>query len=528
MLFNSQEYVLLLVPFAILYWLVPWQRARLVVMLAGSVAFYASWDWRFLPLLYGAVIVSYALVSIGATRRAMARRTGAALFGLTIGLNLLLLGIFKYTNFLLSGAVDTGAAILRITDASFTPLSIILPLGISFFTFQLIAYAVDVERGVVQKERSLLTFSVFISYFPQLIAGPICRGRELLPQLNARQTFSVNALIQGILMLCVGYFIKAGIADNLAPYVQAVYSDASAATHQETVYATLAFALQIFFDFWGYSTMALGSAWMFGIMLPVNFNLPYIATSFQTFWRRWHMTLSFWLRDYLYISLGGNRHGRFRTYINLFLVMLIGGLWHGAAWTFVVWGAIHGAALVIERLVVRSTRLVVPEGGRLRPAWLGPFVLAPAGWAITIFVTLIAWIFFRADSLSDAVHLTSLFLQATVDPSLWLDEPVSQQLSYATRFMLIGVIFMGPLHLLNLMGNNQNFYRGDSVWSAHIDTNGSAPEAGIAVRPVNFLLLSGRSVVFPPSLKLIVSFWLFAIAYALSAELTVPFIYFQF
>ena len=522
MIFNSQDYVALLLGCVLLYWVMPFRTGRLWVMLLGSVVFYASWDWRFLPLLYGAIAVSYIFVSHAQARKRIAESRWAGWLTITVVLNLVLLGIFKYTNFFLESAFSL-SSLVGVGASGFSPLSIILPLGISFFSFQLVAYATDVERGVIKHEKSLLTFAVFVSFFPQLIAGPICRGQELLPQLRQKQPFSMDAFVQGLLMLAVGYFTKVGIADNLAPFVDQIYSNASEATGVESFYATLAFAVQIFCDFWGYSIMALGSAWLFGIMLPVNFDLPYIATSFQTFWRRWHMTLSFWLRDYLYITLGGNRKGAVRTYVNLAMVMVLGGLWHGAAVTFLIWGAIHGGALAAERYISKS---FAAEASNHRPdrewvAWFG----RPLSWTLTMLIVLIAWVFFRAENVSDAVLITQKLLGVIQDPAGLMWQNLGPQMQTVFVFSAIGLVLMFPLHWLNLMGNNQNFYEVDPVWDQSTEFDvGSA----IAIRPHNRLRVSGTEVPMPVGAKLAIAFWLFCASYVLSAQTVTPFIYFQF
>ena len=523
MIFNSQDYIALLLGCVLLYWIIPNRTGRLIVMLLGSIVFYASWDWRFLPLLYGAIVVSYALVSLSEVRKKIAQARWAGWLALTVTLNLVLLGIFKYTNFLLESSFLLANA-AGIENREFTPLGIILPLGISFFTFQLVAYATDVERGLIKHEKSLLTFSVFVSFFPQLIAGPICRGQELLPQLRERQPFSVDAFVQGLLMLAVGYLTKVGIADNLAPFVDQIYSDAGNVSGVESFYATLAFAVQIFCDFWGYSIMALGSAWLFGIMLPVNFNLPYIATSFQTFWRRWHMTLSFWLRDYLYITLGGNRKGTIRTYFNLAMVMILGGLWHGAAVTFLIWGAIHGGALAIERFISRTLRGNSSEGVSADSAWFAPFMRI-IGWAITMFIVLIAWVFFRAEGVSDALILTQKLIGGVLNPMELYWVGLRPEIQSAFIFSVLGLALMFPLHWLNLMGNNQNFYEADPIWDL---SSTEQTQTAIAYRPRNRLVAHQLSIPFPLGLKMIVTFWLFCVTYILSAQTVTPFIYFQF
>lgn len=523
MLFNSEQYVLLLLVCVPLYWVTPLQSIRIAILLIASCVFYAAWDWRFLPPLLAMVLATYAIVEFGVVRRTLAALNPRGWLVAIVIANLIFLGVFKYANFLTGLAIEGWAATTG-SQAQFEPFSIVLPLGISFFTFQLIAYAVDVESGKAAPERNPFVLALFITFFPHMIAGPICREHQLMPQIKTLQPLRASVLFQGLLMLGAGYLIKVGLADNLAPYVDSVYGAAAAASPDDAFWATIAFALQIFFDFWGYSTMALGSAWLFGIILPANFNLPYIATSFQSFWRRWHMTLSFWLRDYLYVPLGGNRKGRVRTYINLMAVMLLGGLWHGAALTFVVWGAIHGGALAIERLIDRTLGRVVKLGRAAGAA------LAAARWFITMSLVLIAWVFFRAKNFSDA----GLILQGMRD--FVVAAPASIQRAMTTLsiefqlpenadwYIIVGLIAMIPLHVIISSGRNHEFFDADAGW----DRRGAAVKVGQPAAPSRTVGVGAISFPFPDSLKLVFAFWCFALGYVLSAQKTTPFIYFQF
>lgn len=299
MLFTSLDYFILLFVCAALYWLTRSLRFRQIVLLIGSAIFYATWMPPFLLLLLLVMAVNF----FGALQVRTSKRwlIGAIIFDLTV------LGIFKYTNF----AIGSGAELLRLLglDVSAPHFNIVLPLGISFYIFQAIAYVVDVRTKRIEAERDPLVFLLFKLFFPQLIAGPITRGHELLPQLKTIHTFSISTFAAGILLLSCGLLLKSGLADNISPYVNAVFSDPEKATGASAALGAVGFGAVILGDFWGYSTMALGSALLFGVVLPPNFNLPYIAASLQSFWRRWHMTLSTWLRDYLYIPLGGSRGG---------------------------------------------------------------------------------------------------------------------------------------------------------------------------------------------------------------------------
>lgn len=492
MLFNSLDFYCLLALTFVLYWSSRSIRIRQLVLLVASLFFYAYFDPRLLPVLLFSVSVTYLLTLLG--------RRNPLYFSLSIALNLLLLGFFKYTNFVTTNVV----ALFGVeTVPSF---SIALPLGISFFVFQSVSYSLDVKRKIAPAESDLLTFALFISFFPQLIAGPICRSDDLMRQLKTVQPWRNVAVAQGALMLSIGLLMKAGIADNLAPLVEASFSSESDAS---VVGGVVAFSLQILYDFWGYSTMALGAAWMFGIMLPVNFNLPYLAGSIREFWRRWHITLSFWLRDYLYKALGGNRRSTARTGANLFLVMLIGGLWHGAAWTFVIWGAIHGLALLIERFVLHWTGGVsLPRGVDL--LW------RVLGWAVTMYVVMIAWIFFRAPGLPRAMELLRDFLAETLFLLCSLSLPDFGDFGV---YVGAGIILMTPFHHLIAMGRNLMLY-----------TDGGARHVRMSVPPAPTwdTRVFGFSLALGNLQKVILAFWLTVLAVVLTAPDTVPFIYFQF
>lgn len=523
MLFNSEPYVLLLLACAPIYWLVRRQAIRVAILLIASCAFYASWDWRFLPPLLAMVFATYAVVEYGVVRRSLAALKPRGWLIAVIVANLLFLGVFKYTNFVASLVFDAWS-VLGNYDRPFEPIAIILPLGISFFTFQLIAYAVDVEAGRAPPERNPFILALFITFFPHMIAGPICREHQLMPQVKTLQPFRMSVIVQGLLLLAAGYLIKVGFADNLAPYVDRVYGDVAAASGADAFWATVAFAFQIFFDFWGYSTMALGSAWLFGIILPANFNLPYIATSFQSFWRRWHMTLSFWLRDYLYVPLGGNRKGGVRTYFNLLAVMLLGGLWHGAALTFVVWGAIHGAALAVERLAERTI------GRRLKMGKGLAIAAAAPRWLLTMSIVLIAWVFFRAKSVSDAetilgkIGVWAASLMETANGSLALGSTSFELADNARWYLIIGALATFPLHFIISTGRNQDFFDTSKAWMRKGDT----VLIGQPRAPMRRISVAAATFPFPDAAKLIMAFWLFAFGHVLSAQSTTPFIYFQF
>ena len=366
-------------------------RAGILVLAAASLIFYGAWKPAYLLLLLGSVGFNFWL---GLRMEDPLHRRRLGTLGVII--NLALLGFFKYTNFLF----DSFSAL------SGTPLpfvTIVLPLGISFFTFQQIAYLVDVMRGA-KVERDIVSYTLFVSFFPHLIAGPLVHHAEMIPQFKrARTGRSAVLAARGLAMFAAGLFKKVVIADNLAQFVTPVFAHLDAGDGVSTQWAwlsTLAYTFQIYFDFSGYSDMALGLALMFGIRLPVNFRSPYKAASIIEFWRRWHITLSRFLRDYLYIPLGGNRLGESRRYQNLMVTMLLGGLWHGAAWNFVIWGGLHGIYLCVNHLWQRWRGGAVPRSPAAKLA----------SWAVTFFAVVVAWVFFRARTAAGAWQmLGSLF-----------------------------------------------------------------------------------------------------------------------
>jgi D-alanyl-lipoteichoic acid acyltransferase DltB (MBOAT superfamily) len=357
-------------------------------LVAASLVFYAAWNPLFLLLLLPSIGLNFAAgLAIERTRRGV-------WLGAAVAANLAVLGWFKYAHFF-AGALGGVTAVRFDVGAS------VLPLGISFFTFEQIGYLVDVRRGAAA-ERDLVRYALFVAFFPRLVAGPILRFSELMPQVPAggRMRATQMDLAVGMSMFAMGLAKKSLLADGIAPYASAVFG---AADHGAVLGATaawggaLAYTLQLYFDFSGYSDMAIGAARLFGLRFPANFNSPYKSTNIVEFWRRWHMTLSRFLRDYLYIALGGNRHGQARRYANLLATMVLGGLWHGANWTFVAWGALHGGYLIanhawhaLERRSARLTQAAGTVGGRL------------GAWALTMLAVMVGWVFFRAHDFASA------------------------------------------------------------------------------------------------------------------------------
>ncbi len=393
MLFNSFEFILLFLPLTLLVYRYLLSRSNklgsMAWLVSASLFFYGWWNPAYLALITLSVGFNYLLGLL------LARHPSRLLLTLGVGGNLFAIGYFKYAGFLV---FNLG----KITGSDFTIETIALPLAISFFTFQQIAYLVDIYRGL-PGERHPLKYALFVLFFPQLIAGPIVHHREMLPQFTITHKRSFDFwFATGLTIFVIGLFKKVIIADNLALYATPVFEAASNGTQPLLLEAwggALAYTFQLYFDFSGYSDMAIGLARLFGIALPFNFASPYQATSIIEFWRRWHMTLSRFLKDYLYVPLGGNQRGRCRRYVNLLITMLLGGLWHGAGWTFVAWGGLHGFYLIINH---GWRRLKNRHGEKhlLSPGWQKALSVL-----ITFLAVVVAWVFFRADSFSSAIAL---------------------------------------------------------------------------------------------------------------------------
>jgi D-alanyl-lipoteichoic acid acyltransferase DltB (MBOAT superfamily) len=410
LLFNSYEFIFFFLPitFFVYFYLNKKRLTKLAraFLVAASLFFYAWWNVVYLPLILASMAVNFLIGrELGGYEKKRRRYPKKLLLAAGIAFNLALLGYFKYADFFIQN-------INSLFGLEIPLLHLALPLAISFFTFQQIAYLVDSYRGET-REYSFLNYALFVTFFPQLIAGPIVHHAEMMPQFASVRNKVKNYfnIALGLFIFSIGLFKKVVIADTFAQWANQGFDVAKELTMPEAWATSLSYTLQLYFDFSGYTDMAIGAALLFNIKLPMNFFSPYKATNIQDFWRRWHITLSRFLRDYLYIPLGGNRKGRVRTYFNLFITFLLGGIWHGAGWTFVAWGALHGAALVVHRMWKEFV------GRKL------PVVLA---WFITFNFINIAWIFFRAKNFEDAMKvLEGMFLgPMVVSPQLaeWLPD----------------------------------------------------------------------------------------------------------
>lgn len=389
MLFHSTEFLPFFAIVFAAYWLLPWQSARTWVLLVASFYFYATWN-HWLALLIGVTSVGDYLIGRGMDATdSPGRRRGLLIFSLVM--NLGLLAYFKYVNFFL----DSLEASLHAagTSVSLPTLQIILPVGISFYTFEAINYTMDVYQKKVRAERNLAHFLLFITFFPHLVAGPIVRARHFLPQVAHFKRWNWCRLQWGVNLFVLGLFKKLVLADRMAELVDPVFAAPDTFKTGAIWLAVISYSVQIYCDFSGYSDMAIGLAHMLGFKLGKNFNMPYAAVNISDFWRRWHISLSSWLRDYVFIPLGGSRGSRTQTCLNLLITMTLGGLWHGATWTFVLWGVVHGGLLVVHRLF---------QDGCSTRNWLRIPLVTPTGKGTCILATFLAvsfaWVLFRAET----------------------------------------------------------------------------------------------------------------------------------
>ena len=462
MLFHTWVFLAFFLAFYPIYLLIKGTRLRLPWLLAASYVFYGWWNPVYLLLILWSTTVDY--LAVGGLARTSWKK---AWLTLSILNNLGLLGFFKYGRFVVdnvNGLAERFDLPYALSDPNVCFLSdglnsvlaslnfpyhvpdfrYLLPVGISFYVFQSMSYTIDFYRGHVELERSFIRYATFVSLFPQLVAGPIERASHLLPQLCRAPRITRNDVADGLSLFVVGLFKKIALADYLAMYVDPVYASPEDYRAPALLLATFAFAWQIYFDFSGYTDMARGIGRLIGVRLMLNFDNPYLATGLGDFWRRWHISLSTWFRDYVYIPLGGNRHGELRTYVNMVLTMLISGLWHGAMWTFVVWGAVHAAG----RVLTRSLEQTVIWRDR---------VPTLAKQMLTFSVVMLAWVFFRAQSISEAwLILGRIFTSGLADPafplllaglvlSIWLYQYV-----YESRFR--NLVSAGPVRLALVVG----------------------------------------------------------------------------
>ncbi len=422
MLFNSVEFVVFLPICFFFYWFVLGGKtqAQNLFLLVASYVFYGWWDWRFLSLLFVSSIIDYVL-GLRISQSENPRQRKFLLF-LSILCNLGLLGFFKYFNFF----ATSFAASMKILgwQVDELTLSIVLPVGISFYTFQTMSYTLDVYRGVIKPTRNLISFLAFVSFFPQLVAGPIERASHLLPQFHRNRNFQLADGIAGLHLIIWGLFKKVVVADNCAPVVNTIFGSYTTASGYELMWAVFLFAFQIYGDFSGYSDIARGCSKLFGFDLMVNFRTPYFSTSIAEFWRRWHISLSTWFRDYLYLPLGGAHLGRLIQVRNVIIVFLVSGFWHGANWTYIVWGCLNAVYMLPGLFWHR-----VPGQKPL------PFFKLFTKSLLTFILICFSWIFFRSATVSDALEFIKIMV--TWDYSVFTWPPIKSYLPIVLAYLLL-------------------------------------------------------------------------------------------
>lgn len=454
-----------------------WRYVRSVqiqnlLLLVSSYYFYAQWDWRFLSLIIISTLVDYT----AGQKIAASRLNKKAWLAFSLITNLGILGFFKYFDFFITEAVN-GLSAIGVQADPWT-LNVILPVGISFYTFQTLTYTIDIYRGKLEPTRDLTAFAAYVAFFPQLVAGPIERASNLLPQFSNLWRFEEDRIIQGLRLIMFGLALKVGVADQLAPYVDEIFSAPDDFSGGTLALGSMYFAFQIYGDFCGYSTIAIGLAKILGFELMTNFRTPYFAVSMQDFWRRWHISLSTFFRDYVYIPLGGSRATPLKNDRNLLLTFTVSGLWHGANWTFVIWGFYHGLLLAIERRLPA----VMARGRWTRP------LLAFGKMGLTFLLVCVGWVFFRAESVGDAINFLS---------SLIVDLGIPDERRSPIIFVLFAVLI-------------------DFIW--HADTR---------LEQTDVALLNGRNALFVRWCSYMIMFWVVIVGIANRSGIQ-QFIYFQF
>lgn len=437
MIFSSLQFFIFFLTILLLVTLMPTSRQRKFILLAGSYYFYAAWDARFLTLIFASSLIDYFVGQ--QLQRHKKSSTRKWLLFLSLGANLGFLGFFKYTNFF----IDSAEVLLSNWGLGIQNLDIILPIGISFYTFQTMSYTIDIYRRQLEPVDSFLDFALFVSFFPQLVAGPIVRAANFLPQLKKPVRIKGRNVWAGSQIFIVGLFKKLMIADAVAPFVDQVFENPDYFSSPTVWWAVIAYALQIYCDFSGYSDMAIGCARILGFRFERNFYMPYISKNIAEFWRRWHISLSTWLRDYLYIPLGGNRKGHGRTYLNLMITMILGGLWHGASWNFVIWGTIHGVALALHRLW-HQTQTKKEQ----------PVVIQVLNWAATLLFVVLVWVLFRAQDTRTMVAIYQKMFLFTLEGASWY---------YFDFFVALFIVIIG--HIVGMWRQADELVFFDSPFS---------------------------------------------------------------
>ena len=420
MLFNSIEFALFLPIVFLAYWFVANKNLRVqnFFLLAASYVFYGWWDWRFLSLIAFSTIVDYAAgLKI---EKSAAKVSKKKWLYLSIAVNLGLLGFFKYYNFFIESWVDAWARFGY--EISPYTIKVILPVGISFYTFQTLSYSIDIYRGKLKPTKDFIAFAAFVSFFPQLVAGPIERATNLLPQFYKKRVFEYDKAVDGMRQILWGLFKKIVVADSCAVTVNAIFSDYTSHNGTELLIGAIFFAFQIYGDFSGYSDIAIGTSRLFGVNLKRNFAYPYFSRDIAEFWRRWHISLSSWFKDYVYIPLGGSRGGKWQQIRNTFIIFIVSGFWHGANWTFIAWGALN-AIYFIPLLLLQKNRTNLDIAAQDK--WF-PSIKEVVQMGTTFLLTVVAWVFFRSESIGDTFNYIILIMKPDnfIKPSIVYLKPL--------------------------------------------------------------------------------------------------------
>jgi D-alanyl-lipoteichoic acid acyltransferase DltB (MBOAT superfamily) len=447
MLFNSLDFAIFLPIIFALYWFVTNENLKLqnFLIVIASYTFYGWWDWRFLSLIIFSTIVDYSIgVLLSKEKKVLKRKI---LLWTSIAVNLVFLGLFKYYNFFLDNFISAFSFFGREINAN--SLNIILPVGISFYTFQTLSYTIDVYKGKFEPTKDIIAFSAFVSFFPQLVAGPIEKATNLLPQFYKKRMFDYSKAVDGMRQILWGIFKKIVIADNCAQYANEIFNNSADYGGSTLVLGALFFTFQIYGDFSGYSDIAIGTSRLFGFNLMQNFAFPYFSRDIAEFWRKWHISLSTWFRDYLYIPLGGSRGGTWMKVRNTFIIFIVSGFWHGANWTFIAWGALN-AIYFLPILLTRNNRRnldTVAEGKYL------PSLKEFSSMALTFGLTVTAWVFFRADNIGHAFEFIYNMFSGLTEPMNYWESYRMLDSKISFPFIIISVIFI----LIEWLGRQNQF-----------------------------------------------------------------------
>ncbi|REG99090.1 MBOAT family O-acyltransferase [Flavobacterium aquicola] len=437
MLFNSLNFAIFLPIVFLLYWFVTNKSLKFqnLLLLASSYFFYACWDWRFLFLLIFSTLLDYFTgIKMSESKD---QRTKNFWFWLSISINLGFLGVFKYYNFFIQSFADA------VSNFGFHvnpwTLNVILPIGISFYTFHGLSYVIDIYKDRIKAEKNIIDYSLFVSFFPLLVAGPIERATHLLPQIQKKRTFDYTKAVDGLRQILWGLFKKIVIADQCAQHANIIFNNSSEYSGSTLVLGAIFFSFQIYGDFSGYSDIAIGTARLFGVDLLRNFAFPYFSRDIAEFWRRWHISLSTWFRDYLYIPLGGSKGGTWMKVRNTFVIFLVSGFWHGANWTFIVWGLLN-ALYIMPSIVFNTNRnnLDIVAQGKYLPTVKEIFQMG-----LTFSLTILAWIFFRANNLEHAINYISEIFSSSLFTFPKYDQDDSKKTLFILLFIFIVIEWMG-------------------------------------------------------------------------------------